>query len=162
MQNPSLIESVGIQELKKIIQFRVKVGADLLEAITEVVRTQEIRAGIVVSGIGLLNKAVFRNLISIPKKYPVNDDIRIYKDLEAPFELVSLGGWIAPRADGTPEIHCHFSASTVQDDTVVTLGGHLTPGTIAGVKVAVAIAVVEAGASRTSYDEATKSLEIFF
>jgi len=60
-------------------------------------------------------------------------------------ELVSLTGWIAPRVDGGAEIHAHFAASTVQNETVVTLGGHLTEGTICGIKVVVAILVLDDG-----------------
>jgi predicted DNA-binding protein with PD1-like motif len=58
-------------------------------------------------------------------------------------EIVSLTGWIATNEQGEPEIHAHFSASTVMNDKVVTLGGHLIPGTLASIKVVVAIAVIE-------------------
>jgi hypothetical protein len=36
-------------------------------------------------------------------------------------------GWIATTTDDKTEIHAHFPASTVMNDEVVTLGGHLSP-----------------------------------
>jgi predicted DNA-binding protein with PD1-like motif len=50
---------------------------------------------------------------------------------------------VATKEDGNLEVHAHFSASTVIEDKVVTLGGHLIPGVITSVKVAVVIGVVE-------------------
>jgi predicted DNA-binding protein with PD1-like motif len=64
-------------------------------------------------------------------------------EINQPLELVSLTGHISPKENGEPNVHAHFSASTVSGDTVITLGGHLTEGTITSIKVAVAIAVIE-------------------
>jgi predicted DNA-binding protein with PD1-like motif len=77
-------------------------------------------------------------------------------------ELVSLTGWVAPRADGGVEIHAHFAASTVRDDTVVTPGGRLTEGTVCGIKVVVALLVIDESSARAERDESTRSLDIFF
>ena len=158
----SLLSSMGSQPIQRIVQFHVEVGADLLKAIEEAVRREKIKSGVFVSGLGALSKGVFRNLIHFPKEYPVRDDNRLYLNLEAPLELVSLGGWVASKPDGTPEIHCHFSASTVVGDTVTTLGGHLTYGTLAGIKVVVAIAVLPDRAASAVYDEYTKSTDVSF
>ena len=158
----SLLSSMGSQPIQRIVQFHVEVGADLLKAIEEAVRREKIKSGVFVSGLGALSKGVFRNLIHFPKEYPVRDDNRLYLNLEAPLELVSLGGWVASKPDGTPEIHCHFSASTVVGDTVTTLGGHLTYGTLAGIKVVIAIAVLPDGVASAVYDEYTKSTDVSF
>ncbi len=158
----SLLSSMGSQPIQRIVQFHVEAGADLLKAIEEAVRREKIKSGVFISGLGALSKGVFRNLIHFPKEYPVRDDNRLYLNLEAPLELVSLGGWVATKPDGTPEIHCHFSASTVAGDTVTTLGGHLTYGTIAGIKVVVAIAVLPDEAASAVYDEYSKSTDVSF
>ena len=158
----SLLTSMGSQPIQRIVQFHVEVGADLLKAIEEAVTREKIKSGVFVSGLGALSKGVFRNLIHFPKEFPVKDDNRLYLNLEAPLELVSLGGWVASKPDGTPEIHCHFSASTVVGDTVTTLGGHLTYGTVAGIKVVVAIAVLPDGTASAVYDEYTKSTDVSF
>ena len=162
MAKESLISEIGLQKIDRMLQFRVKAGSDLLLAIKEAVAKENIRAGVIVSGIGALEKAVFRNLKRFPESFPITPEDRLYLDIEKPMELVSLGGWIAPREDGAVEIHSHFSASMVEGETVATLGGHLTEGTIAGIKVVVSIMVLGEGASFAQFDEATKSHDIAF
>jgi predicted DNA-binding protein with PD1-like motif len=71
-------------------------------------------------------------------------------------------GWIAPKNSGDVEVHAHFSASTVENDTILTLGGHLTEGTICGIKVVVAILAVTDDTVYADEDAASKSFDIFF
>jgi predicted DNA-binding protein with PD1-like motif len=156
------IESCGRQALRHVFQFRVRPGADLLAAMEEAVGAEDISCGVIVSGLGALRKAVFRNLKQFPAVYPVRPEDRLYLDLERPMELVSLGGWIAPRDDGQTEIHAHFSASCVEGETVVTLGGHLTRGTVCGIKVVVAILVLDAAGVAAAIDPDTQTLDIHF
>ena len=162
MQDDSLLAEIGSQKIERVVQFRVKEGSDLLKAIEEAVKTENIQNGVIVSGLGALKKAVFRNLKRFPDRFPVKPEDRLYLDLEKPMELVSLVGWIAAREDGVPEIHAHFSASTVEGDNVVTLGGHLTEDTIAGIKVVVTILVLEAGQSFAGFDESTQTYDLMF
>jgi predicted DNA-binding protein with PD1-like motif len=77
-------------------------------------------------------------------------------------ELVSLGGWIATDEQDQLFIHAHFSASTVSDETVVTLGGHLTEGTLAGVFLVVAVAVLEGDNVIARYNEDVRNTDLFF
>jgi len=77
-------------------------------------------------------------------------------------ELVSLTGWVAPNAGGGVEVHAHFAASTVQDETVVTMGGHLTEGTICGIKCVIAVLVIDGDGIHADQDEKTKSCDLFF
>jgi predicted DNA-binding protein with PD1-like motif len=161
MAEDSKLVSIGAAKFQKIVQFRVKEGSDLLLGIKEAVRREGISSGVIISGIGALNKAIFRNLKVFPEQFPVRREDRIYLDIDSPMELVSLGGWIASSDDGEVEIHAHFSASTVKEDSVTTLGGHLTEGTIAGIKVVVAVAVLE-GDIATQFDKRTKSKDIVF
>ena len=147
--------------IQRIVQCRIMEGADLLLGIKEAVEKENIGTGVIVSGIGALEKAIFRNLKRFPDQYPVQKSDRIYLVIEQPMELVSLGGWIARTAQEELEVHAHFSASTVQGETVTTLGGHLTEGTRAGIKVVVSIAVLEDGKAFAGYDERTRSLDLF-
>jgi predicted DNA-binding protein with PD1-like motif len=87
---------------------------------------------------------------------------RLYLEVERPMELVSLMGWVAPKKDGGVEIHAHFSASTVENDTVVTLGGHLTEGTICGIKVVIAIVVLSDAGVYAAEDPKTQTFDIYF
>jgi predicted DNA-binding protein with PD1-like motif len=158
----SHLESIGSQRIERLVQFRVKPDADLLAAIREAIEAEGIRAGVIVSGLGALKKAVFRNLRWFPETYPVTPRDRVYLALEQPMELVSLMGWIAPKKDGGVEIHAHFSASMVDGENIVTLGGHLTEGTVCGIKVAIAVAALSDDAVYAAEDGETKTFDIFF
>ena len=158
----SHLESIGSQPIERLVQFRVKPDADLLEAISEAIAAEGIRAGVIVSGLGALKKAVFRNLRWFPATYPVTPQDRLYLELEQPMELVSLMGWIAPKKAGGVEIHAHFAASMVDGENIVTLGGHLTEGTVCGIKVAIAIAALSDDAVYAAEDGETRTVDIFF
>ncbi len=156
------IEGIGSQNIERLLQFRVKPDVDLLKAIEEAVGAEGVRAAVIVSGLGALKKAVFRNLKVFPKSYPVTPNDRLYLEVTTPMELVSLAGWIAPKTGGGVEVHAHFSAATVENDKVVTLGGHLTEGTICGIKVVVAVVVLVEGGVYADKDGNTKSCDIFW
>jgi predicted DNA-binding protein with PD1-like motif len=156
------LECIGSQNVERLVQFRVKPNADLLAAIEEALEAKKIAAGVIVSGLGALKKAVFRNLKWFPENYPVTPQDRLYLEVERPMELVSLMGWVAPKIDGGVEIHAHFSASTVENDTVVTLGGHLTEGTICGIKVVIAIVVLSDAGVYAAEDPKTQTFDIHF
>ena len=157
----SLLESWGALKVKDILQFKVKPGSDLLAAIEEAIEKAGVKTGVIVSGLGALDAAVFRNVKEFTDNFPVVPENRLYLDVKMPLELVSLTGWIAPREeDGKPEVHAHFSASMVDGDTVRTFGGHLTHGTTTWIKVVVAIAVVEEGKAIAGYEPLTKSLDL--
>lgn len=157
----SAIACSGFSTVERLYQVRLQPGADLLQGITEAIAAAGIRAGVFVSGLGALRRAVFRNLKVFPDTYPVTPSDRLYLRVEAPMELVSLTGWIAPGADGV-EVHAHFAASTVRDETVATLGGHLTEGTICGIKCVVAVLVIDPGSVRAGTDPETKTTDLFF
>ncbi|MBI5580016.1 MAG: DNA-binding protein [Deltaproteobacteria bacterium] len=158
----SSIEGSGFSQIQRLFQFRIKPNADLLQAISEAVSAEGISAGVFVSGLGALKRAVFRNLKVFPKKYPVTNEERLYLEVTSPMELVSLTGWIAPKAGGGVEVHAHFAASTVQDETVVTIGGHLTEGTICGIKCVIAVLVTEGDSFQANQDKKTKAFDLFF
>lgn len=144
------------------MQFKARPGADLLMAIKKAAKAEGIRAGVIVSGLGALQKAVFRNLKWFPESYPVTPEDRLYLEVERPMELVSLVGWIEPKKSGDVEVHAHFSASTVENDKIITLCGHLTEGTLCGIKVVVAILVLTDDNVYADEDAATQSFDIFF
>lgn len=158
----NLLECIGSQKIERLVQFRAKPDADLLAAIERATELEGIKAGVIVSGLGALQKAVFRNLKWFPKNYPVTPRDRLYLEVEKPLELVSLMGWIAPKNGGGVEIHAHFSASTVENDHIVTLGGHLTQGTICGIKVVIAILVLAEARVYAAEDSKTRSFDIYF
>lgn len=145
---------------ERMVLLQVRPGADLLAAVEEGIKKHGIRSGVFVSGLGALKKAVLRNLRAFPASYPVRPEDRLYYEVERPLELLGISGWIGERADGSAEVHAHFSASFADGDRVAGVGGHLTTGTIAGIKVVVAIAVLPSGSVGTVFDEETQSVDI--
>jgi predicted DNA-binding protein with PD1-like motif len=135
-------------------------NTDLLEGIKELVRREQIRTGVILSVVGALKKATFRNLIVLPADLKVEKHHRLYFDLEQPMEIVSLTGWIATTEDGEEEIHAHFSASTVIEGNVVTLGGHLGPGILTSIKVVVTIGVIEDTEITAALDPSINQIDV--
>ena len=139
----SLLEGIGRGQMNRIVMGKLGMDIDLLQGIEELVKREGVRTGVILSGIGALKKATFRNLKILPPDLKVEKHHRLYLELEQPMEIVSLTGWMATREDGEVEVHAHFSASTVVEDKVVTLGGHLISGIITSLKVVVVIGVIE-------------------
>ncbi len=156
----TLLEGIGRGFIARVVMGKLKMGIDLLGGIEELVKREGIRTGIILSGIGALKKGTFRNLRVLPPDLKVERDHRLYLELEQAMEIVSLTGWIATREDGEPEIHAHFSASTVMNDQVVTLGGHLIPGTITSVKVVVIIGIIEDTDIKAGLDPRLNQMDI--
>ena len=156
------LAGIGSQPILRVVQFRAAPGAGLLAAIEAAVESEKIRAGVIVSGLGALQKAVFRNLKRFPEQFPVVPADRLYLEVVRPMELVSLTGWIAPQKAGAVEIHAHFAASLLENGTVVTMGGHLNHDTICGIKVVVAIVETAAEGVRAARDPDTQSNDIFW
>ncbi len=143
MEQSSLLEGISSGSFKRIVMARIPIGVDLLEAIYEVVKRENIRTGLILMGIGALSKATFRNLKIFPAEYPITAKDRIYFEVAKPLELVALTGYIVPKLNGQPHVHAHFAASTVTGETIATYGGHLEKGAITHVKAAVTIGELE-------------------
>ncbi len=156
------LEGTGEGKIGRIIVGKLKIGVDLLEGIGELARRENITTGVILSGIGALEKGIFRNAKVIPPDYKMEDKYRLYVDIEKPLELISLSGWIATTKDGELNVHAHFSASTVIDNKVVSLGGHLTKGTITSIKDVVVIGVIEDTNIRAALDSQVNQIDVDF
>jgi len=158
----NLLEGIGRGRIDRIVMGKLGMDIDLLEGIQELVKREGVRTGVILSAIGALKKATFRNLKILPPDLKVEKDHRLYLELEQPMEIVSLTGWMATKEDGEIEVHTHFSASTVVEDKVVTLGGHLTPGTITSVKVVIVLGVIEDSNIKTGLDPRINQIDLKF
>ena len=158
----SLLEGIGRGQMNRIVMGKLGMDIDLLEGIKELVKKEKVRAGIILSAVGALKKATFRNLKVLPLDLKVEKHHRLYLELEQPMEIVSLTGWMATREDGEAEVHAHFSASTVMEDKVVTLGGHLIPGTLTSVKVVIVIGVIEESNIIAGLDPRINQMDVRF
>jgi hypothetical protein len=95
MDKSPLLEGVGAGNLRRVVLARIPIGVDLLEAIFEVVKREKIPKGLILMGIGALQKAVFRNLKVFPKEYPVTPQDRIYFEVENPWRSsLSPATWL--------------------------------------------------------------------
>lgn len=160
LEEDSLLESVGSGKAKGIVVAKVKMGVSLLKALEEIARRENIQAGIILSGIGALKSATFRNLKEFPQRFPVLPENRLYFKREQPLEILSLTGHISHNREGQPEIHAHFSASAVEGDKIAAFGGHLTEDTLTFVKVVVAIATLSDISMITDLEPLTQSPDL--
>jgi predicted DNA-binding protein with PD1-like motif len=85
-----LIEGIGKGRLDRIVMGKLGMEIDLLEGIREMVKKEKIQTGVILSAVGALKKAVFRNLKILPSNLKVEDHHRLYLELEQPLEIVSL------------------------------------------------------------------------
>ena len=90
---------------------RLKRGEDLLESIRNLCRTKQIRAGVVLSGVGCLLQGRVRDASGV--------NIREIPDH---CEIVSLNGTVS-------EARCHIHIALSRED-LSTIGGHLCTGCI--------------------------------
>jgi len=156
----SLLEGIGRGQMNRIVMGKLGVDIDLLQGIEELVKREGVRTGVILSGIGALKKATFRNLKVLPPDFKIEKHHRLYLELEQPMEIVSLTGWMATREDGEVEVHAHFSASTVMEDNVVTLGGHLVSGTLTSIKVVIVMGVVEETNIKAGLDPRINQIDV--
>lgn len=96
---------------------RLDEGQDLFATLTEFARTAAVRAGVVVSGIGMLRQATVGYWNG--REYSP-------KEIAVPHELVALHGSFAV-VDGAPSVHLHVSLSGPDHGTV---SGHLIRATV--------------------------------
>jgi predicted DNA-binding protein with PD1-like motif len=158
----NFLEGIGRGRMDRIVMGKLGMDIDLLEGIQELARKEEIQTGVILSAVGALKKATFRNLKILPLDLKVENQHRLYLELEQPMEIVSLTGWIATREDGDTEVHAHFSASTVIEDKIVTLGGHLIPGTLTSVKVVIVIGIIEETHIKAGLDPRINQVDVKF
>lgn len=156
------LEGIGKGKIEQIIMGKLRIGIDLLKGIEELAKRGNVRTGVILSGIGALEKGVFRNAKVIPPDYRMEDKYRLFVDIEKPLELVSLDGWIATTRNGELNIHAHFLATTIIDDEIVSLGGHLIKGTITSIKVVVVIGVIEDTDIKAALDPKVNQINVDF
>ena len=113
----------------EIITLRLDQGEDVLGSIEAAARDKDIHSGIVLSGIGTLDRARL-HYITGTRYSPANE----FVDYEGPIELVSMDGIIA---EHVPHIHTCIS---IKETTYM---GHLEPGCRVLYLAEIAIARVE-------------------
>ena len=156
------LEGIGRGTIGRIVMGKLKIGVDLLEGIEEMLKSENIKTGVILSGVGALEKGIFRNAKVIPPDYKMEDKYRLYIDIDNPLELVALNGWVATTDQGKTNVHAHLLATTVIDDKIVSLGGHLTAGTITSIKVVIGIGVIENSNIKAIMDPKVNQINVDF
>ncbi|MEK7662345.1 MAG: PPC domain-containing DNA-binding protein [Patescibacteria group bacterium] len=121
--------------------FRLRPGQNFREEIDKYVREHNIRAGIILTCVGNLTKAILRMA-----------NARVIKTWEGSFEIVSLVGTVE-----TGNSHIHVCLS---DEDGKTFGGHLKDGSIVGVTAEIAIGEIEDLEFGREFDESTGYKEL--
>ncbi len=100
--------------IAEVISLRLDRGEDVLASVERIARERDVHTGIVLSGIGTLDKARLHYITHTG--FPPSNE---FVDYEGPIELLSIDGIIA---DFTPHLHTCIS---IKDQTYM---GHLEPG----------------------------------
>jgi len=122
----SLLATIGSGHLGRVVVARITPGQDLLHALTEIARRENIRSGVILSCVALLDKAVLRNVAVIPEELPITDAHRVWVEKTGPYEVVAMSGYVRLQR-GEPSVHAHLVVSGGPDHATA-YGGHLAPG----------------------------------
>jgi len=114
--------------------FRLHPGQNFKEEIDKYVQEHKIHAGIILTCVGNLTKAIVRMA-----------NAKIIKTWEGSFEIISLVGTVEI---GNSHIHICLS-----DEEGKTFGGHLKDGSVVGVTAEVAIGEIEDLEFSREFDE---------
>ena len=119
---------------------RLKRGEDLLDSIKQLCKEKDIKAGVVLSGVGCISSGRVRDA----------SGVRI-REIAEHCEIVSLNGTVSA-------VRCHVHIALSKED-LTTIGGHLCSGCIVNTTCELVIgelpgvAYDEEADSETGYDE---------
>lgn len=144
----------------KVVAARIKSGSDLLRSLQEIVKEEEIKAGIILSGVGLLSKAKLRNCKSLPDEFPITDENRSFLSYETPLEILGVSGNIST-VDGGQLVHAHLALSYSEEGKVGVIGGHLIKGCVVFGFAEIFILELTGIEMVKRFDEETKTHQLF-
>ncbi|MFX1512697.1 MAG: PPC domain-containing DNA-binding protein [Promethearchaeota archaeon] len=144
----------------KVFVTRIKSGNDLFRVLNNLVEEHNIKAGVILSGVGLLGRAKLRNCKSLPKEYPITDKNRDYREMTKPLEILALSGNIS-EVEGKLCVHAHIMLSYIDGDEIKVVGGHLIEGCVIFGFAEVIIMELEDIEMRKTFDAETKQAQLF-
>ena len=121
--------------------FRLRPGQNFREEIDKYVSEHNIRAGIILTCVGNLTKAILRMA-----------NAEVIKTWEGSFEIISVVGTVEA---GNSHIHVCLS-----DEAGNTFGGHVKDGSVVGITAEVAIGEIEDLEFSREFDESTGYKEL--
>jgi len=144
----------------RIIVARLMPESDLLLSLRRLTEDEDLKAGVILSGVGLLRKARLRNCKVLPEEYPITDLHRSFISFEKPLEILGLSGNVSD-VEGKPWVHAHITLSSVNDGKVSVIGGHLIEGCIVFGFAEIILMELENISMKKEFDEETKTLQLF-
>ena len=144
----------------RVLVARLKPGSDLLLSIRDFVTKEEMKAGVILSGVGLLKKARIRNCKVLPEEYPITDSNRSYMSFEMPLEILGLSGNVS-EVDGKPWVHAHVTLSGVKEEKNIVVGGHLIEGCVVFGFAEIIVMQLEDIEMAKKLDDETKTFQLF-
>ena len=120
----------------KTYAVRLRRGMDLLQSIEKYCKDNQIKAGVILSGVGCVTKGCVRDASGIT-----------IVDIDEPMEIVSLMGTVS-------EKRCHLHVSFSKEDLTV-IGGHLVTGCIINTTCELVIGELENCVYDVAFDEET-------
>lgn len=121
--------------------FRLVKGNDLKKSITQYCIDNKIKAGVVVSSVGCLDKCFLRSALATE-----------IKELNGPIEIISLNGTVSIN-----RIHLHLSVS---DNNFIVYGGHLVDGCLVNTTAEIIILELDSFIFDKEFDEVTGYFEL--
>lgn len=122
---------------------RLKRGEDLMGSIKRICAEKDIRAGVILSGVGCILRGRIRDA----------SGVRI-RDVEEHCEIVSLNGTVSAR-------RCHIHIALSKED-LTTIGGHLCEGCVVNTTCELVIAELPEIAYEVEADPETGYDELIF
>ncbi|MCX8189149.1 MAG: DNA-binding protein [Nitrososphaeria archaeon] len=144
----------------RILVARLKTGSDLLLSLKEIVEKNGISAGVILSGVGLLEKACIRNVKVIPERFPILDEHRIIVSFNGPLEILSLSGNIS-LTENKPSLHVHATLSYYNGASIKVVGGHVIEGCKIFSFAEIIIMEIDNILMKKGFDVETKTLQLF-
>ncbi|MEG0833729.1 MAG: DNA-binding protein [Oscillospiraceae bacterium] len=122
---------------------RLHRGDDLLAEISALAAKHNIKAGVILSGVGCVLRAKIRDAGGIT-----------VHEIDEPCEIVSIGGTVSAA-------RCHIHISLSKED-LSAIGGHLMEGTVINTTCELVIGTVDNCVIASEFDAETGYVELVF
>lgn len=119
-----------MRNIKRIVVVRVGPKEDLLKSLELFVRRKNINSGLIISGIGSVEKVSLRLPFGIAPQFPITDEHRRVVEYESPGEITNISGNIAVLSSGEVMVHAHLNVALGDHYKGQVVGGHLVYGNI--------------------------------
>lgn len=150
---------IGVAGIRRILVARFGPKEDLLASLEDFNQKEGVKSGVILSGVGSLEKICLRNPRGIAPSFPITDAHRYIKEYHTPGELTSLDGNVALSPEGNLVVHAHITVS-LGDRGGEVVGGHLAYGTIIYSTAEIVIAELSDPILQRKIDPLTKMPEL--